>query len=85
MRNFAVVKQGGGERDTQIEEGCGGRTGTRMLMLTDEEKEAGEEQEEEEEECERWGEKEKGKRGILRVAETSPSVMDTTAVDVGNF
>lgn len=56
-----------------------------MLMLTDEEKEAGEEQEEEEEECERWGEKEKGKRGILRVAETIPSVMDTTAVDVGNF
>ena len=58
-----------------------------MLMLTDEEKEAGEEQEEEEEEeeCERWGEKEKGKRGILRVAETIPSVMDTTAVDVRNF
>ena len=57
-----------------------------MLMLTDEEKEAGEEQEEEEEEeCERWGETEKGKRGILRVAETIPSVMDTTAVDVGNF
>lgn len=48
MWNFAVVKKGGGERERERDSqrggvGRGGKSGTRMLMLTDEEKEAGRE------------------------------------------
>lgn len=48
-------------------EGRGWRSGTRMLMLSAEEKEATEEEEEEGGECERWGTRER-ETGILRAA-----------------